>query len=514
MENNINDDQKILQQLQSGYDHRVRPPGTNTTIPGTGGPVMVSVNIMIRMLSKIDDVNMEYSMQITFREQWVDPRLAYETLSETIDISSMPEFIVLPPGENIWMPDTFFPTEKQGHRHMIDKPNVLIRIYSDGRILYSVRLSLVLSCPMFMQYYPMDVQTCSFNLISYAYTTKDIVYMWRTEGNPVQLMDGLSKSLPSFMLTNTSTDECTSQTATGTYGCLRMNLTLSRQFSYYLLQLYLPSSMLVGVSWLSFWLDHKSAPARVALGVTTLLTMSTQQAGINAKLPPVSYVKAIDVWIGACLSFIFSALLEFALVSYKDNRPKTEKSPKRPKKAFGKKLGSVLKKNGKRRKNVQDPRIMRRVSPSASPFKTGLVHCGASGTEVTATDELLCTCSSPHAQQLSLLCDKEEEVWVKEGFDEENDKSSINIDPIYPTRTCRPSRKSLDQELLPVLAVVSGAGMGVIIQRRKNVSCGRRMEDRMASMYYWYGVQVGKYPWYFLIAPLILTCILFPGIFR
>ncbi|RCN51339.1 Neurotransmitter-gated ion-channel transmembrane region, partial [Ancylostoma caninum] len=104
--------------------------------------------------------------------------------------------------------------------------------------------------------------------------------------------------------------------ASGAYSCLRTIIELKREFSYYLLQLYIPSFMLVAVSWVSFWLDKDSVPARVTLGVTTLLTMTTQASGVNANLPPVSYTKAIDIWIGVCLAFIFGALLEFALVNW------------------------------------------------------------------------------------------------------------------------------------------------------------------------------------------------------
>ena len=54
----------------------------------------------------------------------------------------------------------------------------------------------------------------------------------------------------------------------------------------------------------------------MALGVTTLLAMSTTQASIQNSLPPVAYTKAIDVWSGVCVVFVFSALLEYALVNY------------------------------------------------------------------------------------------------------------------------------------------------------------------------------------------------------
>lgn len=306
-------DTVILERLLTkGYDWRVRPAAKQGTI--YSGPVIVTVNMLIRSISKIDNVNMEYSVQLTFRESWLDERLKYGVTGD-----ELPDFLILTAGQQIWMPDSFFQNEKQAYKHMIDKPNVMIRVHKDGTILYSVRISLVLSCPMHLQFYPMDVQQCFIDLASYAYTTKDIEYIWKPH-EPVQLKAGLSSSLPSFQLNNVSTTYCTSTTNTGSYSCLRTVLQLRRQFSYYLLQLYIPSCMLVIVSWVSFWIDRTAVPARVTLGVTTLLTMTTQSSGMNAKLPPVAYIKAIDVWIGACLTFIFGALLEFAWVTYIANR--------------------------------------------------------------------------------------------------------------------------------------------------------------------------------------------------
>ncbi|XP_071562563.1 glycine receptor alpha 1 isoform X1 [Temnothorax nylanderi] len=285
------------------YDARIRPSGEN----GTDGPAVVRVNIFVRSISKIDDVTMEYSVQLTFREQWLDERLRFN------DFGGRLKYLTLTEASRVWMPDLFFSNEKEGHFHNIIMPNVYIRIFPNGSVLYSIRISLTLSCPMNLKLYPLDRQICSLRMASYGWTTDDLVFLWK-EGDPVQVVKNLH--LPRFTLEKFLTDYCNSKTNTGEYSCLKVDLLFKREFSYYLIQIYIPCCMLVIVSWVSFWLDQSAVPARVSLGVTTLLTMATQTSGINASLPPVSYTKAIDVWTGVCLTFVFGALLEFALVNY------------------------------------------------------------------------------------------------------------------------------------------------------------------------------------------------------
>ncbi|XP_063382941.1 glutamate-gated chloride channel isoform X13 [Cydia fagiglandana] len=250
---------------------------------------------------------MEYSVQLTFREQWLDERLKFNNLGGRL------KYLTLTEANRVWMPDLFFSNEKEGHFHNIIMPNVYIRIFPNGNVLYSIRISLTLSCPMNLKLYPLDKQTCSLRMASYGWTTDDLVFLWK-EGDPVQVVKNLH--LPRFTLEKFLTDYCNSKTNTGEYSCLKVDLLFKREFSYYLIQIYIPCCMLVIVSWVSFWLDQGAVPARVSLGVTTLLTMATQTSGINASLPPVSYTKAIDVWTGVCLTFVFGALLEFALVNY------------------------------------------------------------------------------------------------------------------------------------------------------------------------------------------------------
>jgi len=76
---------------------------------------------------------------------------------------------------------------------------------------------------------------------------------------------------------------------------------------------YIPSILIVMLSWVGFWINRNAEPARVALGVTTVLTMTTLAS--TARQINVSYLKALDVWYAVCLFLVFAALVEYAFVN-------------------------------------------------------------------------------------------------------------------------------------------------------------------------------------------------------
>lgn len=273
-----------------------------------GPPVNVTCNIFINSFGSIAETTMDYRVNIFLRQQWNDPRLAYsEYPDDSLDLD--PSML-----DSIWKPDLFFANEKGANFHEVTTDNKLLRISKNGNVLYSIRITLILACPMDLKNFPMDVQTCIMQLESFGYTMNDLIFEWDEKG-AVQVADGLT--LPQFIMKEEKDLRyCTKHYNTGKFTCIEARFHLERQMGYYLIQMYIPSLLIVILSWVSFWINMDAAPARVGLGITTVLTMTTQSSGSRASLPKVSYVKAIDIWMAVCLLFVFSALLEYAAVNF------------------------------------------------------------------------------------------------------------------------------------------------------------------------------------------------------
>ena len=133
-----------------------------------------------------------------------------------------------------------------------------------------------------------------------------------------------------------------------------------RRLGYYLFHTYVPTCLIVIMSWISFWIKPEAVPARVTLGVTSLLTLSTQHANSQKALPPVSYIKAIDMFMNACTVFVFCSLIEYALINViMGDASEIERKNKRDKKKSGG-LSNLLSK-ARREFNKQKTNCVRQV---------------------------------------------------------------------------------------------------------------------------------------------------------
>ena len=96
----------------------------------------------------------------------------------------------------------------------------------------------------------------------------------------------------------------------GTLSCLYVTTHLRRNIGKYLIKRYIPSTLIVCMSFIGFWIPTQGMPARVSLIITALLALIAQQ--IQGELN-ISYVYALEVYTILCIVFVFATLIEYAI---------------------------------------------------------------------------------------------------------------------------------------------------------------------------------------------------------
>ncbi|KAM8848867.1 gamma-aminobutyric acid receptor subunit alpha-6a [Synchiropus picturatus] len=293
---------RILDRLLDGYDNRLRP--------GSGGGLTeVKTDIFVTSFGPVSDVEMEYTMDMFFRQMWVDERLKFEGPIEILRLNNRMV-------DKIWTPDTFFRNSKKSISHNMTTPNKLFRIMQNGTVLYTMRLTISAECPMRLMDFPMDGHSCPLKFGSYAYTSSEIVFTWRKGLVASVDCPKESMSLLQYDLVGQTLFSEIFKSNTGHYSVQVVHFHLQRKLGYYLIQTYIPLIMVVVLSQVSFWINKESVPARTVAGITTVLTMTTLSISARQSLPKVAYATAMDWFIAVCFAFVASALVEFAAVNY------------------------------------------------------------------------------------------------------------------------------------------------------------------------------------------------------
>ena len=290
--------QLIIKEMFLDYNPMLRPNYL-------GAATDVDVDATILAITNLDEVNMMYTLDMFFRQRWHDYRLAHN-LSEKLTIIMGTK----DPSDIIWVPDTVFIDSVTSNMHHVTVNNHNLNINPDGSVFWGTRVTVSPSCPLNLKSYPMDKQICKFEIVSYAYTSRHVRYRWLK--NDSLLIK--SQKMAQFALDEYKTSSEEIKYVAGSYWVLTGHFHFRRLIGPAVLQIFVPTICVVIVSWISLWVKRSVVPARAALLITTLLTISAVWSSINSQLPRVNYVKAIDIFMMTSFGSIITSLIEFTVV--------------------------------------------------------------------------------------------------------------------------------------------------------------------------------------------------------
>uniref|UniRef100_A0A8R1XN20 Uncharacterized protein n=2 Tax=Onchocerca TaxID=6281 RepID=A0A8R1XN20_ONCVO len=272
-------DDAIIEALMKNY---------TKILPEIEDAVQVEIEIHVQDVSTINEIAADFNVDILYTQIWNDKSLSfvnYNPCKRNITMES--KFI-----SRIWTPNTCIINAKRTIIHASPTDNIMVILYENGTIWVNYRITL--------------------RFESYSHNKDEVILRWMD--NAITLMKPVQ--LPDFDLVSYKISNETILYPNGYWDQLQVTFTFKRRYGFYILQAYVPTYLTIIVSWVSFCMEPKALPARTTVGVSSLLALAFQFGNILKNLPRVSYIKAMDVWMLSCITFVFCTVVELAFVCF------------------------------------------------------------------------------------------------------------------------------------------------------------------------------------------------------
>ncbi|KAF6119059.1 5-hydroxytryptamine receptor 3D [Phyllostomus discolor] len=298
--------------FQAVFDRKAFLPVTNYSNP-------VRVNISFT-LSAILEVNVQLQVMTSFlwlTMRWYNQFIRWnpEECGGIMKLSIATE--------NLWLPDIFIK-----ELITVDQAPTGLMAYvsSEGSVQYNKPMKVVSICSLDIFYFPFDEQNCTFTFNSFIYTVENMVLGMQMK---VQDISNISRTLiqskGQWLLLGIY--QSTKKTIVGTnqYDQLVFHVAVRRRPKLYIINLLVPSSFLVAIDALSFYLPAESG-IRAPFKMTLLLGYNVFLLMMNDLLPDTG-TPLINVYFTICLSLMVLSLLETIFITYMLNLATTKPPP-------------------------------------------------------------------------------------------------------------------------------------------------------------------------------------------
>ncbi|XP_004424722.1 PREDICTED: 5-hydroxytryptamine receptor 3C [Ceratotherium simum simum] len=287
--------------FQAIFNQKDFRPVVNYSIP-------TRVNISFT-LSAILEVNAQLQLLTSFlwvKMIWNNPFISWNP-KECGNINKLAVT-----AENLWLPDIFI-VESTDVEQIPEGLSAYMT--HKGDIVYHKPTRVTSICSLDIFYFPFDQQNCTLTFSSFIYTAENMLLgldreVWemvdtshdiaRTQGEWELL--GISKATPKMFVGSRLFDR------------IVFFVAIRRRPSLYIINLLVPSSFLIAIDALSFYLPAENEN-RAPFKITLLLGYNVFLLRMNDLLPA-SGAPLISVYFALCLSLMVLSLLETIFITY------------------------------------------------------------------------------------------------------------------------------------------------------------------------------------------------------
>ncbi|XP_067635064.1 pH-sensitive chloride channel 2-like isoform X2 [Eurosta solidaginis] len=252
------------------YDRLERPFPVSKDKCLSNQPLDISVRIHIYNIQIKDSHDLQLKIFGLIQLRYIDTRLAFGVFSPNLKDPIFGDSQLL---KRIWIPYISFENEQTSFLIGTEDKDILTTIMPDGRIIISSHIQPTFSCWIYLTRFPFDVQHCSALLESWMYNSSEILLRWEDKS---PIVFDKKMLLAGYNIQNVECNETMLEIRngdlrfeilSGNFSSLRLTVLLTRDSQFYTMDYFVPSIMLVAISWVTFWLQADQTPARTTLEI-------------------------------------------------------------------------------------------------------------------------------------------------------------------------------------------------------------------------------------------------------
>ena len=272
-------------------------------VPPSNLPVLVSVQAGLYVLNEVDTRTQSFKLKFTTRLLWQDERISFP--DGFYQLSHQEQKL-------IWFPDVVVLTALGGSNgldhHLTGAGDLTLA--HDGTIEYHELRRMLLSCPMDLHRFPFDTQYCRLEISVLGHYISKVTF--QEKAFTYETKTGKELSITGWKLLQTHNFQ-RRWSNRSKVTVLIWDFEMQRLYWRHIVTYFLPTTALVFLSFVSFWIPKEAVPARIALVLTNFLSICVILRGAASDLPIVDYITPLEVYLITSITFILLIMVEYVV---------------------------------------------------------------------------------------------------------------------------------------------------------------------------------------------------------